>query len=250
MGTCSQRRRSITRGNFAVAGSLGYPAEPMTTPASPPPGVYHSRSRVTRNRLALAAAGLALVLLGYLIGRLQGGSDTPAIAAPPPAPVSASAAPATEPTAEPSTAPATTEPATPGKDAYAALQAEAASGQQGTDVQETEDEGGGQNVGWIAAGDWLRFDDVDFGDQPAKKFAARVASDANEGSNGRIEIRIDSPANAPVGTLSARGTGGWQDWANQETDIEPTTGRHTVFLVFAADNGDEFLNLNYFAFVR
>ncbi|MEU7904539.1 carbohydrate-binding protein [Actinoplanes sp. NPDC049118] len=222
----------------------------MTTPPPPPPGVYRSRSRVTRNRLGLAAAGLALVLLGYLIGRLQGGSETPAVAALPPASAPASAPASTEPAPEPSTAPPTTEPAAPGRDAYSVLQAEAASGQQGTDVQETEDEGGGQNVGWISNGDLLRFDDVDFGDTPATRFAARIAADADEDANGRIEIRIDSPANPPVGTLTTGDTDGWQNWTSRETEIKATTGRHTVFLVFAADEDDEFLNLNYFAFAH
>jgi len=138
----------------------------MTTPASPPPGVYRSRSRVTRNRLGLAAAGLALVLLGYLIGRLQGGPDAPAVAAAPsaaPSPVAATAS--AQPPSEPSPPPTT--PAPGGTDAYSVIQAEAASGQQGTQVQETEDVGGGQNVGWIGNGDWLQFNGVDFGAYPA-----------------------------------------------------------------------------------
>jgi hypothetical protein len=220
----------------------------MTTPTSPPPGVYHSRSRVTRNRLVLAAAGLALVLLGYLIGRLQGGSSqTPAAAAVPPAASSPAAAPAsTEPSAEPSPTPTT--PAPGGIDAYSVIQAEAASGQQGTQFQETEDEGGGQNVGWIGNGDWLRFDDVEFGDQPATRFAARVASDADDG--GRIEVRLDSPGNAPVGTLEIEDTGGWQDWESRAVEIKPTTGRHTVFITFGRDGAEEFVNVNYFAFAR
>ncbi len=202
-------------GLLGKVGPLRYPAEPMTTPASPPPGVYQSRSRVTRNRLALAAAGLALVLLGYLIGRLQGDSETPAAAAVAP-PVSS---PAAEPTA-PSPSPSPSVPEPGGIDAYAVIQAEAASGQQGTQVQETGDEGGGQNVGWIGPGDWLRFDDVEFGPEPATRVAARVASDLDDG--GRIEIRLDSPGNPPAGTLEIEDTGGWQ----------------------------EFVNLNYFAFSR
>jgi len=220
----------------------------MTTPASPAPGVYHSRSRVTRNRLALAAAGLALVLLGYLIGRLQDGPDTPAAAAapvvpPPAAPVT----PSTEPTTEPSPTP--TAPAPGGIDAYSAIQAEAASGQQGAQAQETEDEGGGQNVGWIGNGDWLRFDDVDFGDQPATKVALRVASDTDD-RGGRIEVRVDSPANDPAGSLEIQDTGGWQEWETRTTEIKPTTGRHTVFITFARDGDGEFVNVNYFAFTR
>ncbi|GAA3346429.1 hypothetical protein GCM10020358_57390 [Amorphoplanes nipponensis] len=221
----------------------------MTTPSSPPPAVYHSRSRVTRNRLALAAAGLALVLLGYLVGRLQGGSDTPAAAAAPPAAsaaASAPVAPSAEAPAEPSPAPTT--PAPGGPDAYSVIQAEAASGQQGTQFQETEDTGGGQNVGWIGHGDWLRFDDVEFGDQPATEFAARVASDVDGG--GRVEVRLDSPGNAPAATLEVEDTGGWQEWESRTADLKPTTGRHTVFLTFARDGGEEFVNLNYFAFAR
>jgi len=223
----------------------------MTTPASPSPGVYHSRSRVTRNRLAFAAAGLALVLLGYLIGRLQGGSDTPAAAAPPAAssPAPLADEPSPTPTTPAPTTPPPTAPAPGGVDAYAAIQAEAAAGQQGTDVQETEDEGGGQNVGWIGNGDWLRFDDVEFGDQPATKLAIRVASDTDD-RGGRIEVRVDSPGNEPAGSLEIKDTGGWQSWENRTAEIKPTTGRHTVFITFAREGDGEFVNVNYLAFAR
>jgi hypothetical protein len=217
----------------------------MTIPASPPAGVYHSRSRVTRNRLALAGAGLALVLLGYVIGRLQGGSDTPAAAAPPPVAV-ASSAPAI---ASPSPSPSVKPPPPGGLDAYSVLQAEAADGQQGTESQATEDEGGGQNVGWIGNGDWLRFDDVEFGDQPATKFSARIASDTDD-RGGRIEVRFDSPANDTAGTLTIEDTGGWQAWESRTAAITPTTGRHTVFVAFTRDGDGEFVNLNHFTFAR
>lgn len=219
----------------------------MTTPASPPPGVYHSRSRTTRNRIALAAAGLALVLLGYLIGRLQGGS-----AAAPAAAAAAGTVPSVAATtgvpAGPPASPSPSTLAAGGTDAYAVIQAEAAAGQQGTEFQETEDAGGGQNVAWIGNGDWLRFDDVEFGDQPATKFAARVASDSDDG--GRIEVRLDSPGNAPAATIEIEDTGGWQDWESRTADLRPVTGRHTVFITFARDGGGDFVNLNYLAFTH
>jgi hypothetical protein len=129
------------------------------------------------------------------------------------------------------------------------VQAEAASGQQGTQFQETEDTGGGQNVAYIGNGDWLRFDDVDFGDEPATKFAARVASDV-DGGGGRLELRLDSPGNAPVATLEIEDTGGWQDWESRTTEVEPITGRHTVFITFGRDGGGDFVNVNYFAFAH
>src|SRR4051812_4955840 len=130
----------------------------MNIPASPPPGVYHSRSRVTRNRAAYTTAGLALVLLGYLIGRLQDSPETAAAATPVAAVVSA--APPVAPSAEPTPL---ASPAPGGTDAYSVLQAEDAAGQQGVETEDTGDEGGGRNVGWISNSDWLRFDDVDFG---------------------------------------------------------------------------------------
>jgi hypothetical protein len=226
----------------------------MTTPGSAPPGVYHSRSRVTRNRLALAAAGLALVLLGYLIGRLQDGSAAPAaVAAPPPSPATSTAEASPEASPELSVEPSSVESSTAapvGIDAYSVIQAEAAAGQQGTEFEPTEDQGGGQNVGWINAGDWLRFDDVNFGDTAATQFAARVASDVGDDGGGRVEVRIDSPGNPPAGTLSVDDTDGWQSWQTRTTAITPTTGLHTLFLTFASDDDAEFMNLNYFAFVH
>lgn len=212
----------------------------MTTPT---PTLYQSRSRTTRKRLLIAAAVLVLVLAGWLIGRLQGGSPAAGSSGPPSAP-----APATS--AAPSPAePAPTRPATQtGVNAYAVLQAEAAAGRNGVQTQDTEDKGGGLNVGWICTGDSLRFDDVNFGDTPATSLVARVASAVGDGVNGRMEIRIDSPTKQPLGSLPIGNTGGWQTWRSQATDLSGVTGVHTVFLTFAADRGDDFLNLNYIKF--
>lgn len=214
--------------------------------------MYHSRSRVTRNRIALAAAGLALLSLGYVIGRLQDSPGDPAspAAAAAPAPVASTAAPApSAPSSEPSAAPTPPAPVG-GTDAYTVIQAESATNQQGTEAEDTEDEGGGRNVGWINNGDWLRFDQVNFGTTPAARFAARVASDVGDGVTGQLEIRLDSPGSPPVGSLTVGNLGGWQDWQTQSTVITPVTGTHTVFLTFACQTDTEFLNLNYFAFGR
>lgn len=210
-------------------------------PAPSPPGVYHSRSRVTRQRALLAAAGLALLLLGYLIGRLQGDASEPAPAAAVPAVSRSSADPS--PSADPSE-----EAPAGGIDAYTPIQAESATNQQGTEYEDTGDEGGGQNVGWVNNGDWLRYEQVNFGTTPATRFAARVASDVGGGVTGRIDLRLDSPTAAPIGGLTVGNLGGWQNWQTQTTVIEPVTGMHTLFVTFASESGTELLNLNYFAF--
>jgi Carbohydrate binding module (family 6) len=212
-------------------------------PAPAPPGVYHSRSRVTRRRVALAAAGLALLLLGYFLGRLQDGPANPAPAAA--APVASAPPPPSSAAPSPSE---TAEAPVGGIDAYTTIQAESATNQQGTENEDTEDEGGGQDVGWVNNGDWLRYDQVNFGTTPATRFAARVASDVGDGVTGRVDLHLDSPAAAPIGGLTVGNLGGWQNWQTQTTMITPTTGMHTLFLTFASDSGTEFLNLNYFAF--
>lgn len=174
------------------------------------------------------------MLLGYLLGRWQ---DTPAPAVAVPAPPSSSAP------AAPSVAPTTSAPPTP--TVYPTLQAENAGGMQGIDTQDTEDEGGGKNVGWIAAGDALRFDNLDFGPVPATKLLVRVATDAED---GQMDVRLDSPTAAPVGTMRVTKTGGWQSWRTDEVTLTPVTGTHTVYFTFARDDGGEFLNINWLQF--
>jgi Carbohydrate binding module (family 6) len=210
--------------------------------STPTPTVYRSRSRVTRRRVIVGAGVLVLVLIGFLIGRLNsGGSVAKAVPASVP-----SASPSVAPSASPSAPPSVAAPLT-GVDAYSPIQAEAAAAQQGTDTQDTSDAGGGQNVGWVANGDWLRFDDLNFGDTPPKQLVARLSSDVHNDVS-RLEVRIDTMQNPPIGTLPVFNTGGWDAWRTQTTDVTAVTGVHTVFLTFASDAGDDFLNLNYFSF--
>jgi carbohydrate binding protein with CBM6 domain len=204
----------------------------VTPPAAP--SVYRTRAYRTRQRVLIALGAVGLVALGYGLGRWQ---DTPS-AASPVGPGSASAP------VPSSAAPTTSAPPTP--TVYQTLQAEAASGNQGIQSQDTEDEGGGQNVGWIAAGDYLRFDNIEFGAVPATKLDVRVASDAD---SGRMDVRLDSPTGDPVGTLRVTKTGGWQNWRTDEVTLtSPITGTHTVYFTFDREDDGEFLNLNWLLF--
>jgi carbohydrate binding protein with CBM6 domain len=210
----------------------------MTIPAARPPGVYRSRSSAARRRVLTVAAAVALVLLGYLIGRLQGFGTPASGSTVAPVPSVVASAP------EPSSA-----PTTPARvDADVTLQAEAAAGQQGTQTEDTTDEGGGKDVGWVNNGDWLRFNGVDFGTTPPTKLVARVSSQSDHG--GRMEIRIDTPSSQPVAAIQVTNTGGWQNWRTVTGAMTPVTGLHTIFVTFANDAGDEFMNLNYFTLTR
>ncbi|GIF10047.1 carbohydrate-binding protein [Actinoplanes teichomyceticus] len=200
------------------------------------PTVYRTRAWTTRNRALAAVAALGLLLAGYLLGRWQ---DTPASSAAPAAPAtSTSPSPAVPESASAAPAPTPVE--------YGPLQAEAANELTGVQPQDTGDEGGGQNVGWINRGDRLRFDNFVFGDVPATKARIRLASGA--GVSGRVQIRLDSPDAEPAGELSVSNTGGWQSWRTAVAALTPVTGTHTVYVTFTANHDSEFMNVNWIRF--
>jgi hypothetical protein len=206
-----------------------------------PTTVYRSRSRTTRNLLLIAAAVVALVLVGFLIGRRQ--DDPPALSAPPPPSTASSAAP-------PPPSPSPTPPVPGARDAYRPLQVEDAAAASGMEMQDTADEGGGRNAGWINNGDWLRFDGVDFGADPPTQVNLRVAADVPPELGGRLEIRLDSPDGEPSAVLETSGTGGWQNWRTEATSMAPVTGVHTIFVTFANSRPDDFINVNWLVFRR
>ncbi|NRQ40803.1 carbohydrate-binding protein [Nonomuraea sp. NN258] len=135
-----------------------------------------------------------------------------------------------------------------GVDARSTIQAERYQAQSGTGLETTTDIGGGQNVGWISGGDWLRYDGVDFGTQAARQFKARVASGAAAGVSGLVQVRLGSPTAPPIGEFAVANTGGWQSWRTIPANISPVTGRHTVYLTFASGQPADFVNVNWFTF--
>lgn len=137
-----------------------------------------------------------------------------------------------------------------GTGAYATIQAEAYNAQSGVVVEATTDTGGGQNIGYLANGDWVQFNNVDFGATPARQFSARVASGAASGISGLVEVRLDSLSNAPIGSFAIANTGGWQTWRTVPANISNVTGKHTVFIRFSSGQPADFVNLNWFTFAH
>lgn len=132
--------------------------------------------------------------------------------------------------------------------ATSTIQAEAYSAQQGTVTETTTDTGGGQDVGSIANGDWLRYDNVDFGSTPLRVLKARVASGAAGGVSGLVQVRLDSPTAAPIGSFALASTGGWQSWRTVPGDVTGVTGKHTVYLTFSSSQPADYVNVNWFTF--
>ena len=87
---------------------------------------------------------------------------------------------------------------------------------------------GGECIGFIAHGDWVRYERIDFG-QRTEQMEIRAAS-ASEG--GIIEIRLDAPDGELLGTCWVPNTGGWQSWSSFKTKLKPVSGVKTLCLVF------------------
>jgi beta-glucanase (GH16 family) len=151
-------------------------------------------------------------------------------------------------TPPPTTPPPTTPPPGGVRDAYAQIQAESFNASAGVQVETCSE--GGQNVGWISNGDWMQYNNVEFGSGGVRDFVARVASGAGSGVSGLLEVRIDSRSNAPIGSFAVGNTGGWQSWRSVPGNASNVSGRHTVFLTFTSGQPSDFVNVNWFQFRR
>ncbi|MEU6534779.1 glycoside hydrolase family 16 protein [Streptomyces sp. NPDC047000] len=144
----------------------------------------------------------------------------------------------------------TTTPPTGSRDAYGTIQAESYDSQSGVTTETTTDTGGGQDIGYLANGDYAVYKGVNFGSTAATQFKARVASGAAAGVSGLVEVRLDSRSNAPVGSFSVGSTGGWQTWQTVPANISAVTGTHDVYLTFTSGQSADFVNMNWFTFAH
>jgi len=86
----------------------------------------------------------------------------------------------------------------------------------------------GTAVAATAAGQWVRYSDVDLGGGPARA-ALRVSADAP----ATIEVRLDHPTRGrPLGTVAVPATGGRYAWTEATAALRRAGGRHDVYLVF------------------
>ncbi len=104
------------------------------------------------------------------------------------------------------------------------------------------DGGSGRVVGYFDDGDWMKFENVDFG-AGVRRLVMSVAKGSTGGS---IEVRLGSPTGALLGTFTAQPTGGWDRYTEQEINLVETAGLHDLYLVGAGSPG--VANLDWFRF--
>jgi arabinoxylan arabinofuranohydrolase len=124
---------------------------------------------------------------------------------------------------------------------YVRQEAETIAWESGVETEPSSE--GGQNVGWIQNGDWIKIKGVAFG-TGATSFSTRVASGT---SGGNVELRLDSATGTLVGTCSVPGSGGWQTWTTVTCATTGATGTHDLYLRFTGGSGYLF-NMNWWQF--
>jgi len=87
---------------------------------------------------------------------------------------------------------------------------------------------GGECVGFITHGHWVRYDGVDFGPR-TEQLEIRAASAS---AGGIVEIRLNAPDGELLGTCTVPNTGDWQKWVSFNPKIKPRSGFQTICLVF------------------
>jgi beta-glucanase (GH16 family) len=111
--------------------------------------------------------------------------------------------------------------------------------QDSVDIEASTDEGGGYNVGWTEAGEWLDYK-ISL-DQAAYLVTARVASQVG---GGNYTVLLDGN---PIGSNAVAATGGWQTFTTQNVGtVTPQAGTHTLRVKV---NSGQF-NLNWLNFSR
>ena len=107
----------------------------------------------------------------------------------------------------------------------------------GTQLEDTSDSGGGQNVGYLDTNDILEYT-VTVAATANYNFAIRVASLS---TTGRINVLVDNQIKK---TFNLPVTGGWQTWQTYNNTISLTQGTHQLKFEVVQSG----FNLNWFNF--
>jgi carbohydrate binding protein with CBM6 domain len=109
------------------------------------------------------------------------------------------------------------------------------------DLQPSSDSGGGFNVGWIAAGEWLEYA-IRVGTAGSYDLSARLASPY---SGKSFRVLLDGADIS--GSVTVPNTGAWQKWQTVTTPaIYIPAGDHRIRLVAVTDG----FNLNWLSLAR
>jgi hypothetical protein len=108
------------------------------------------------------------------------------------------------------------------------------------DVESTADSGGGFNLGWVGAGEWLKYT-VTVPTDGTYTLQVRVASPSGGGT-----FHVEFGGVNKTGAMAIPNTGGWQNWTTLSKSVSLSAGTQVIRLVIDANAGDGlFGNMNW-----
>ena len=109
------------------------------------------------------------------------------------------------------------------------------------DIEGTSDVGGGYDIGWAAAGEWLKYT-VSVSDAASYTLELRLSAPSN---GGVLHLEVDGTN--VTGPVAVPNTGGWQTWQSVLVPGIPlNTGLHVLRLVFdTAGSSGSVANVNF-----
>ena len=111
----------------------------------------------------------------------------------------------------------------------------------GVQLETTTDTGGGQNVGWIDANDWLAYANINIPTSGTYRVEYRVASI----SGSLLSLDLNG-GQIQLGQVAIPATGGWQNWTTVSHNVQLSAGTFSVG-VYAQQGG---WNLNWLRITR
>ena len=98
----------------------------------------------------------------------------------------------------------------------------------------------------IHNGDYVKLQNVDFGNHQPTSFTARVASGLR---GGQLEVRIDSLGGQLIAQINVSGTGGWEEWRTLSTEeLAKVSGTHDLYFAFKGRKGPKLFNFDWWEF--
>jgi hypothetical protein len=111
---------------------------------------------------------------------------------------------------------------------------------EGVDIENTTDTGGGYDVSWTYAGEWLLYT-VNVANAGTYTLSERVASN---GAGGTFHIEFGGVDK--TGEITIPNTGGWQTWTTLQQTVTLSAGAQVMKIAWDSNGATGFVgNLNY-----
>ncbi len=131
---------------------------------------------------------------------------------------------------------------------YRKVEAETMAFSRGVKTEQNDEVG--VYVSDIHNGDYIKLQNVGFGNKLPRTFAARVASGLR---GGQIEVRLDSVGGQLLGRLQVPGTGGWEKWQTLTLDLDypmsvfqgAGAAARDLYFVFTGRKGPKLFNFDW-----